>query len=88
MKILDLYDKIYIIKVSKIKKRKVYLTRSKVKELKKIMTNDKIFECITRNIAVKIPKQLPKEVCDKLTIKYGLYVDKLSNSTIFLPFQL
>ena len=84
MKILDLYDKIYIIKVSKIKKRKVYLTRSKVKELKKIMTNDKIFECITRNIAVKIPK----EVCDKLTIKYGLYVDKLSNSTIFLPFQL
>ena len=88
MKILDLYDKIYIIKASKIKKTKTYLTRNKVKRLSEILPNYTIFDYIINNNAVKICGQIPKDISDKLMKEFGLHVEhsKISNSSVILSF--
>ena len=88
MKIKDLYDKIYIFKASKVQKRKIYLTRNKVKKLRKMIPNDKIFKYIIDKIAVKISGQVPKGISDKLIKEFGLYVEhyNTSNSSAILLF--
>ena len=88
MKILDLYDKTYIIKASKIKKIKTYLTRNKVKRLDEILPNYTIFDYIINNNAVKIFDQIPKDISNKLMKEYGIHVEhsKISNSSVILPF--
>ena len=57
MKILDLYDKLYIIKASKTEKTKTYLTRIKVKRLSEILPNYTIFDYIINNNTVKMRGQ-------------------------------
>ena len=87
MKILDLHEKIYIFKASKFQKRKIYLTRSKVKKLKKMIPKDKIFEYIMDNIAVKIPGQVPKDISNKLIKDSGFYIkNNTSNSSVIIAF--
>ena len=88
MKILDLYENICIIKVSKIKKTKTYFSRNKVKRLSEILPNYTIFDYIINNNAVKIHGQIPKEISDKLMKEFGLHVEhsKISNSSVILPF--
>ena len=76
MKILVLNEKIYIFKASKVQKRKIYLTRNKVKKLKKMIPNDKIFEYIMDNIAAKIPGQVPKDISNKLIKGFWLLYKK------------
>ena len=79
MKILDLYDKIYTIKASKIKK---------TKKLSEMLPNYTIFDYIINNNTVKICGQIPKEISDKLMKEFGLHVEhsKISNSSVILPF--
>ena len=86
MKIRDLYSKIYIIKKSKMRRKKVYLTRSMTKKLNELKGNSKFSEYLMANNAIKIPIHLLENIYDKLTDEFGLYVDKLKNSTIILPF--
>ena len=86
MKIRDLYSKIYIIKKSKMRRKKVYLTRNMTKKLNELKGNSKFSEYLMTNNAIKIPIHLLENIHDKLTDEFGLYVDKLKNSTIILPF--
>ena len=87
MKILDLYNKIYVFRVPKRKKKRIYYTRNKVRALRQIVPNDRIFDAIMENTAVKVLGQIPDEIKGTLVNKFGLRIEHNSASdfSVILP---
>ena len=87
MKILDLYNKIYVFRVPKRKKKRIYYTRNKVRALRQIVPNDRIFDAIMENTAVKILGQIPDEIKGTLVNKFGLRIElnSASDFSVILP---
>ena len=84
MKIIDLYNEIYVFSFRK--KKKIYYTRNKVKKLRKIITNKRMFETLMENNAVKVYGQVPEKIKNALINEFGFHVSYsvTKNMTILL----
>ena len=56
------------------KKKKIYYTRNKVKKLRKIITNKRMFETLMENNAVKVYGQVPEKIKNALINEFGFHV--------------
>ena len=85
--ILYLYNKIYVFRVPKKKKKKLYYTRNKVKALREIVPSDRIFDAIMRNTAIKMLGQIPEDIRETLVNKFGLRIEhnNTSDFSVILP---
>ena len=84
---IRLISNIYIFKLPKVKQKKIYYTRNKVKRLREIISNGKILQAILNNTAIKVIGQIPKEIRETLVKEFNLHIINKSNSnfTMILP---
>ena len=72
MKIIDLYNEIYVFRFRR--KRKVFHTRNKTKRLRKIISNGHMFEALMKNNAVKVVGQIPENIKKILINEYRFHI--------------
>lgn len=74
---LKLWNSIYVYQnISAIKKKRIYLTRNKVKSLKKVISNPYIVDAILDNEIVRVKDGVPMAAAIILIEKFGFHVSR------------